>query len=69
MTESAENFYNHSYEEVITPEETESFAEHTVMEQVDGIEILVQMAKKEKSTRGTLILLILRINISPTFSR
>lgn len=48
MTESAENFYNHSYEEVITPEETESFAEHTVMEQVDGIEILVQMAKNGK---------------------
>ena len=48
MTESAEKFYNHSYEEVITPEETESFAEHTVMEQVDGIEILVQMAKNGK---------------------
>ena len=48
MTESAENFYNHSYEEVIMPEESENFAEKTVMEQVDGIEILVQMAKNGK---------------------
>ena len=50
MSESVENFYNHSIDtiEPITPEETESFAEHTVMEQVDGIEILVQMAKSGK---------------------
>ncbi len=50
MSESVENFYNHSIDtiEPIAPEETESFAEHTVMEQVDGIEILVQMAKSGK---------------------
>lgn len=50
MSESVENFYNHSLDSIepITPEETESFAEHTVMEQVDGIEILVQMAKSGK---------------------
>lgn len=51
MTESLENFYNHNIEETAHEsgiDDSENFSEKTIMDQADGIEILVQMAKSGK---------------------
>lgn len=76
MTETAEsNLHHEFYAPETSVAGTTALDEMNIIsstpaaaaEQVDGIEILVNMAKQVRSTRGMLILLISQTNILHTF--